>query len=901
MRKVQLDLLIKAIWDGTDLDNKGSQSLKRIGNLAAVELGVATAAAVKFGKESTEAFTSFEKGMNEVFTLLPGISDTAMDEMKKQVLDLSTTMGILPDKVVPALYQAISAGVPQENVFDFLTVAGEAARGGVTTLEVAVDGITSVVNAYGEEVINAAEASDLMFTAVKLGKTDFEQLSKRLFQVTPIAAALGVDFGNLTAALATMTAQGTPTRVAATQLRQVLVELSDTSSEASQTFQELSGKSFVDFIAGGGNLSDALQLMRGRSDELNVGINELFGSIEAGNAAMSLTSDVGAEKFTNALDEMDSATGAATEANDKMNESFAVTIEKADAAEQRLKILAGEGLIPGQKAATEYYTSLLLLAGSLIELNAAAEAAIDTNNELIENEETADEATKKLLDTWLSLDDFWGKMVGRRELNDDLHQLIISNADLSGSTQEVEAQLKELDERFRVAAHGEIFLADTTVGFVDKLQYLSITQDQVTAGQEEAAEQSAVLAGEVENADEAVSDYVDTAEGAVEVGESVAKVARSTADAYKLQGKNAEEAAAAAEELTKRTADYFSAVLDGDDNLNIFNEDIDRLGQGFATIGGRTAEQSEALKDLQNEYDRTTEKINSLTFGVDSLNGSDEERNEQILEQQEYLGQLTAAMEPLASIQGEMVETNTEATINQQALNEELFRSVGEAGASAESLAILGGALGLYSDEAVEAALKSALVNTEIDRLSQLYADGQISVENMLGSVEDYVENLDNEFAAAITGAKQNNIKLKDSFYDSADATSRMIDRTIVLKQQLEEVPDKIKVQVTQEGFDLLRQKARQAAEAISSMFSSSGVGGSSSSGSSSPGSPDPSDSPAPPDNASSPSPVGATPVTAQGITSTTNVGGITIITQPGQDSAAIASDVVDEIGARSR
>lgn len=60
-----------------------------------------------------------------------------------------------------------------------------AAVGGVTELETAVDGITSVVNAYGDDVLSAAEASDLMFTAVKLGKTDFTQLSASLFNVIP--------------------------------------------------------------------------------------------------------------------------------------------------------------------------------------------------------------------------------------------------------------------------------------------------------------------------------------------------------------------------------------------------------------------------------------------------------------------------------------------------------------------------------------------------------------------------------------------------------------------------------------------------------------------------------------------------------------------------------------------
>jgi len=79
-----------------------------------------------------------------------------------------------------------------------------------------------------------------------------------------------------------MTAQGTPTSVATTQVRQALVELSKEGGKASDTFQEVSGKTFKDFIAEGGNVQDALQLMEQHAKETGVGVNDLFGSVEAG-------------------------------------------------------------------------------------------------------------------------------------------------------------------------------------------------------------------------------------------------------------------------------------------------------------------------------------------------------------------------------------------------------------------------------------------------------------------------------------------------------------------------------------------------------------------------------------------------------------------------------------------
>ena len=91
----------------------------KVAGAALVGVGVAVGAmAVKGVAE----FAKFEKGMNEVFTLLPGISADAMGKMEDQVLALSTQMGILPEEVVPALYQSLSAGV-------YLCWRGEVSKG----------------------------------------------------------------------------------------------------------------------------------------------------------------------------------------------------------------------------------------------------------------------------------------------------------------------------------------------------------------------------------------------------------------------------------------------------------------------------------------------------------------------------------------------------------------------------------------------------------------------------------------------------------------------------------------------------------------------------------------------------------------------------------------------------
>lgn len=318
---------------------------KWLGGAVVGAAAAAGAAIVGIGIEGFDAFSEFQGKMNEVFTLLPGISQKGMGDMTNQVKAFAKEFGVLPDKVVPALYQALSSGIPPDNVFEFLKASQKAAVGGATDLTVAVDGISSVVNAYGSKIIDATKASDLMFTAVKLGKTNFAELSASLFNVIPTAASLGVKFGDVTAALAAMTVQGTPTSVATTQLRQMFVELSQASSKAAKTFTDMSGKTFADFIAGGGNVQDALKLMEGAAQKSNVRLSDLFSSVEAGQAALALTGQ-GAQTFSTDIAAMQGAAGATDTAFNTMQSGVGKSIDKLKAAWAVGLLNLGEKLSP---------------------------------------------------------------------------------------------------------------------------------------------------------------------------------------------------------------------------------------------------------------------------------------------------------------------------------------------------------------------------------------------------------------------------------------------------------------------------------------------------------------------------------------------------------------------------
>ena len=351
----------KAIGEATSSMGKLTQSAQRVGKGVAAGLAIATTAAVAVGVKSVASAVGFEKSMNEVFTLLPDISGDAMDEMNKQVLNFSKEFGTLPDEVVPALYSALSAGVPKDNVFAFMETANQLAVGGVTDVETAVDGLSSVVNAYGDDIITAAQASDIMFTTVKLGKTTVDEISRSISNVTPLASALGVGFDEVGAGLAVLTSKGVPTAQATTQLRAAFSELSKEGSIADKAFRDLAGVSFTDFLANGGDLITGLQIMDQGAQDAGGSVIDMFGSVEAGSAVLGLTAG-DADAFNGAMDEMDESAGATETAFETMASGMSFQFDRIKAAVSVFMIQVGTKLMPVVKKLADFFLEKLVPA-----------------------------------------------------------------------------------------------------------------------------------------------------------------------------------------------------------------------------------------------------------------------------------------------------------------------------------------------------------------------------------------------------------------------------------------------------------------------------------------------------------------------------------------------------------
>lgn len=288
------------------------------------------------GTASVVAGSQFETSFAKASTLFGDVNvDT--DGLKTKILELSDSTGLAANELNEGLYQALSAGVPvtkdMGSAMDFLETSTQLAKGGFTSTSNSVDILSTVLNGYKMDVKDADKVSDMLLMTQNKGKTTVDELAHSMAQVTPTASAMNVQFDQVSASLATMTAQGIPTSQATTSLNQMLAELGKSGTQANTALMEATqgtkyaGKSFQELMKDGVPLNEVLDLMSDYAETNDKSLLDMFSSIEAGKGALSLAGQ-NSEAYTKNLDAMRNSEGATKEAADKMNDTFDVQKDK---------------------------------------------------------------------------------------------------------------------------------------------------------------------------------------------------------------------------------------------------------------------------------------------------------------------------------------------------------------------------------------------------------------------------------------------------------------------------------------------------------------------------------------------------------------------------------------------
>lgn len=390
------DLKSKLSGIGSIASSAAKTAITAIAGISTALAGVA-AAAVKAGAE-------YETSLAKVGT----IADTSvrsLSDLSGDILQLSNDTGEGAAELNEALYSAISAGADTKHAVDLVAVAVKAARGGFTDTETAVDGLTSALNAYGKETADAQGLANKFLVTQNLGKTTFGQLAGSIGTVAPTASAAGVSVEELLASVASLTANGIGTSEAMTGMKAALSNIIKPTGEASKLAEQLG----IDFSAASlqtkgwaGFLADLQEKTGGNTDQMAT----LFGSVEALNTVLTLTSEQGTALMTKTLDEMATNTTALDDAYEAMSSTLEVTVQKIGTNLQNLGVQFYESVQgPAQEAANGVLEAVQALssafqegglsgavqalgglaANALTALASSAPAFIDTAVELVQS------------------------------------------------------------------------------------------------------------------------------------------------------------------------------------------------------------------------------------------------------------------------------------------------------------------------------------------------------------------------------------------------------------------------------------------------------------------------------------------------------------------------------------
>lgn len=309
-----VDDISKVTGPLSDLADNALKTELAIVALGAAFVGIAVNESAKFGA-----------AVNEIATLT-NLTGDAIGQYGTEILEYSRTSSQSLDQITQATYSAISAGADYKDALGALAVAEQLAVAGKASLNDSLVVLVSSLNAYGKGTEEAERFSDALFNTVRLGQTTLPELAGSLAQVTGIAATAGVDFEELLAAIATLTATGSPTSQAVTQIKAALSNIIKPASDATTLAAELG----IEFNAaaleskGLANFLLDVQTATGGNTEQ---MARLFGSVEALNGVLTLTG-LGADKFASSLDEMRSGTGATEEAFAKMADNLEFTTQR---------------------------------------------------------------------------------------------------------------------------------------------------------------------------------------------------------------------------------------------------------------------------------------------------------------------------------------------------------------------------------------------------------------------------------------------------------------------------------------------------------------------------------------------------------------------------------------------
>lgn len=307
-------------------------------------IGAISTVAAAFYAGPVRAAQSYETALAKVST----IADTQavpLEKFSQEILALSNSTGVAATAIAEDVYNAISAGQKSGDAVNFVTNSTMLAKAGFAETSQTLDVLTTILNAYGMSADKVGTVSDMLVQIQNKGKVTVGELSSVMGKIIPTANSYNVSLEQLGATYAIMTSKGIAAAETTTYANSMLNEMGKSGTTADKALRQAAGKGFAELMASGMSLGDVLAILQTEAEKSGKTIADMFGSAEAGKAAVSLLSN-GVDGFNASVAEMVNSTGMTQSAFDKMADTTENKMAKAKNSVTNLGIVLGQNLLP---------------------------------------------------------------------------------------------------------------------------------------------------------------------------------------------------------------------------------------------------------------------------------------------------------------------------------------------------------------------------------------------------------------------------------------------------------------------------------------------------------------------------------------------------------------------------
>lgn len=291
-----------------------------------------------FAMAASQGFSAYADFQQQIAAIgtITDLSDQQLTGLSQSIRGLSRDMGKSASESASAVYDLLGSGVATSDAMNVLEQSTKAAVAGMSDTKTAAGVGVSIINAYGESMDNLGLRYDQLFVAIKDGVVTFDQLAAGLGQVLPTAAAAGVSFSEVGAAIARMTVQGIQAPIAITALRSAINQLASPAVGAKKAMADLG----IEWRG----LSATIEQIAAKKIGFNA-LAQIIPDTEGRTAILALTKDY--QGFVNQVKDMESAGGATEQAYEKLKNTPTAQLNEFKAAMSDLNISFGNAVAAG--------------------------------------------------------------------------------------------------------------------------------------------------------------------------------------------------------------------------------------------------------------------------------------------------------------------------------------------------------------------------------------------------------------------------------------------------------------------------------------------------------------------------------------------------------------------------